>query len=357
MNAMDTKSHSLRWIVTLAASLAVSGAAFAGQGFAGAGHHGGSAPSGGGAPASGGHVASAPPSASPGNMGREGGGRNYGGPHYSTGHAPSFAPGGTYAGGRPGFTPPRAGFTPPRAGFTPGADRPAFQASNGARMGSVPRTEFHGSADFNNSSRNGSHFAGRGDMTTRPGFVGRPGGNAHVGGTYPGYANHSPGYGNHSHWNGGRHWNGGYWHGGYWPRAYYSTNFVSFWPVLPALYATYWFGGIPYYYANDVYYTWDHDRYGYVVTDPPPAVESGAGADEGAASSSASGSAEIYVYPRNGQSEEQTSNDRYECHQWAVSQTGFDPTNGSSDAQAQGRPDDYRRALMACLDARGYSAN
>jgi outer membrane lipoprotein SlyB len=35
---------------------------------------------------------------------------------------------------------------------------------------------------------------------------------------------------------------------------------------------------------------------------------------------------QLFVYPSKGQSNEQLSNDRYECHQWAVKETGFDPT-------------------------------
>jgi hypothetical protein len=34
----------------------------------------------------------------------------------------------------------------------------------------------------------------------------------------------------------------------------------------------------------------------------------------------------IFVYPSNGQSPEQTDRDRYECHVWAVQQTGVDPS-------------------------------
>jgi len=34
----------------------------------------------------------------------------------------------------------------------------------------------------------------------------------------------------------------------------------------------------------------------------------------------------IFVYPTNGQSPEQTDRDRYECHIWAVQQTGVDPS-------------------------------
>jgi YMGG-like Gly-zipper len=34
----------------------------------------------------------------------------------------------------------------------------------------------------------------------------------------------------------------------------------------------------------------------------------------------------IFVYPAKGQSQAQQDRDRYECHSWAVRQTGFDPT-------------------------------
>ncbi len=34
----------------------------------------------------------------------------------------------------------------------------------------------------------------------------------------------------------------------------------------------------------------------------------------------------VFFYPTQGQSTEQQDRDRYECHQWAVQQTGFDPS-------------------------------
>ncbi len=34
---------------------------------------------------------------------------------------------------------------------------------------------------------------------------------------------------------------------------------------------------------------------------------------------------QLYFYPRNGQTTEQQSRDHYECYNWAVKQTGFDP--------------------------------
>jgi hypothetical protein len=38
-------------------------------------------------------------------------------------------------------------------------------------------------------------------------------------------------------------------------------------------------------------------------------------------------SAGMYIYPSKGQSQEQQDKDRYDCHRWAVQQTGFDPSN------------------------------
>ncbi len=55
----------------------------------------------------------------------------------------------------------------------------------------------------------------------------------------------------------GAHWGGGWWHGGWWPRAFYGAGFAWFLPTLPLAYSTYWYGGVPYYYANNAYYTWD----------------------------------------------------------------------------------------------------
>jgi hypothetical protein len=123
---------------------------------------------------------------------------------------------------------------------------------------------------------------------------------------------------------------------------------------------------MPYYYANDVYYTWNSGYNGYVVTDPPPAEVAGDNSgDNGSApadgsyqsaepgAASGGGSTEVYAYPKNGQSEEQQATDRYECHKWAVAQSGFDPTHTSN---ASGNPVDYRRAMTACLDGRGYSS-
>jgi hypothetical protein len=38
----------------------------------------------------------------------------------------------------------------------------------------------------------------------------------------------------------------------------------------------------------------------------------------------------VFVYPSNGQTPEQTDRDRYECHVWAVGQTGVDPSRADA---------------------------
>jgi hypothetical protein len=120
-------------------------------------------------------------------------------------------------------------------------------------------------------------------------------------------------------------------------------------PVLPPFYSTIWYGGIPYYYADDVYYRWRADRREYEVSQAPP---------RSAQVSTESPRSDLFVYPKNGQSEEQQSKDRYECHTWAVSQSGFDPTQpmgGVDDSQAVAKRADYQRAQTACLEGRGYT--
>lgn len=46
--------------------------------------------------------------------------------------------------------------------------------------------------------------------------------------------------------------------------------------------------------------------------------------------------ADMYVYPKQDQDKAQQEKDTYECHSWAVGQTGFDPTKPpSTDTQTQ----------------------
>ena len=147
-----------------------------------------------------------------------------------------------------------------------------------------------------------------------------------------------------------------YFHGGAWYRPYGPRYVVVAPPfgiglrVLPPFYTTVWFGGSPYYYADETYYVYRPQRREYVVTEPPQG-QAAVGPEVG-------GSDEVFVYPRNGQSEQQQETDRYECHRWAVDKTGFDPTRPSgsvADSDVDSKRVDYHRAEGACLEARGYS--
>lgn len=149
------------------------------------------------------------------------------------------------------------------------------------------------------------------------------------------------------YWYGGGNWyhyNGATWIVG-------GAPLGLFVPELPPFYSTVWWGGQPYYYANETYYSWDDSQQGYQIVEPPSGIE-----EHG--STSPPGSNQIFVYPRSGQTDQQQRNDRYECHRWAVSQTGFDPTvsgGGVPDGQASDLRDRYFRAEVACLQGRGYS--
>ena len=50
----------------------------------------------------------------------------------------------------------------------------------------------------------------------------------------------------------------------------------------------------------------------------------------------------MYIYPSKNQSQKQQDKDRYECHSWAVEQTGFDPTNVSPNNPDAFDPQPYR---------------
>jgi len=119
---------------------------------------------------------------------------------------------------------------------------------------------------------------------------------------------------------------------------------------LPLYYQTIWVGGIPYYYANGTYYA--QTAGGYLIVDPPQGVVS----QESPPLASAPSEDRLFVYPRKDQGEKQQAEDRYQCHRWAVDQTGYDPTIVSGGAPSIQKRADYQRAMTACLDARGYTA-
>ena len=69
--------------------------------------------------------------------------------------------------------------------------------------------------------------------------------------------------------------------------------------------------------------------------------------------SDATAPANLYVYPKAGQTEEQIGLDRTACHDWAVGQTGFDPS--TTKRRKLDERADYNRAYIACLEGRNYS--
>jgi hypothetical protein len=137
-------------------------------------------------------------------------------------------------------------------------------------------------------------------------------------------------------------------------------------PVLPAFYTTVWFAGVPYYYANDTYYQWVPAQNQYEVVAPPGSENAAQfqadpgqppGPPPGQSPQPTSGD-NLFIYPKNGQDEQQQANDKYECHKWANQQSGFDPTQaggGVPPEQNASAHAAYDRAMGACLEGRGYT--
>jgi hypothetical protein len=68
------------------------------------------------------------------------------------------------------------------------------------------------------------------------------------------------------------------------------------------------------------------------------------------------GNAELFIYPKEGQSKEKQEMDEFQCHKWAVDQTGFDPMKSQASAtQAQPQQGGMARgaARGAALGAAG----
>jgi len=301
--------------------------------------------------------------ASAGRAGFGGGGHSFGG-------ARSFGGGVRFGGGARNFGP--GGF----AGHT-GSVR-SFAAVPRTGIGSfrapAPRRAYGGYAA--GRVRGYGHVGvGRAGFSGRGGFAGDHERGYH--GAVWGHGWH-PGYG----WR----WGGGYWRGRYWPPIFIGTGFDWFLPIVPAWAPIYWWGTVPYYYYNDVYYTWDGTDGGYVASAPPPAVSTvdtaadgpiaddapydSAAADAAAAdaagadaptdgpttaepadgpSAAPADSGSLYAYPKNGQSLQQQSEDQQACQHWAATHASGGAAGDSSI--------DYRRALAACLTGRGYSVD
>jgi hypothetical protein len=142
--------------------------------------------------------------------------------------------------------------------------------------------------------------------------------------------------------------------GGVWYQPY-GSSYVSigvpyglFVSSLPGYSSSFYYGNTRYYYYDDTYYVYEPARRGYVVSRSPYGEDE---ADDYYYDADAR-DLDMFIYPARGQSEQQQSDDRYECHRWAVEQTNYNPLD---DAYDRAKRADYVRAMTACLTGRGYS--
>jgi hypothetical protein len=119
---------------------------------------------------------------------------------------------------------------------------------------------------------------------------------------------------------------------------------------LPLAYATYYWDGVPYYYADDNYYQWDSGANEYETVEPPAGVVDQVGAAAPEDSAQGNAQTDLYAYPKNGQSDAQQAKDRSDCQQWAGAQADTDPAGTDPAKHAN-----YLQAEAACLTGKGYS--
>lgn len=122
---------------------------------------------------------------------------------------------------------------------------------------------------------------------------------------------------------------------GGWSLPGHGFYFVS----IPAYCKLIYWQGVPYYYADDIYYEWNSSIGAYEQVHPPAGL---------AENTQAPGLRDLFVFPNGDQTIEQLQRDRQECQQWAADQVGLNPKLATSRAN-------YLRADGACLEARDYS--
>jgi hypothetical protein len=190
---------------------------------------------------------------------------------------------------------------------------------------------FHGGGAFHGG---GGGFRGGGGI--HRGALGYRGAGGFRGGAYGGGGR--GGYGR------GGYGRGGYGRGGYGWGGYGGAGWLGYgllFGALPLAYATYYWDGVPYYYADDNYYQWDSDANEYQTVEPPAGLVN----QVSAAAPTDAAQPDLFAYPQNGQPATQQAKDRSDCQQWAAGQVGSDAT----------RHADYLRAEAACLTGKGYS--
>ncbi|WPN46586.1 DUF6515 family protein [Pseudomonas sp. P8_241] len=148
------------------------------------------------------------------------------------------------------------------------------------------------------------------------------------------------------------HYSGGYWYRPLGPR------YVVVEPprgirvsYLPEYAQQVWIGGALLFLAAGSYYAYQQSTQDYVVVEPPV----GSPQSQPVPPAGSNGY-DVVAYPANGQSPEQVSGDGFECYQYAVQQSGFDPRTATY------QPDpsvvqSYQQAQGNCLSSRGYQVN
>ena len=66
--------------------------------------------------------------------------------------------------------------------------------------------------------------------------------------------------------------------------------------------------------------------------------------------------AEMFIYPKEGQTKEKQEMDEFQCHKWAVGQTGVDPMNQQPAPVAQVQPQTQSRRRGGLLRGAGRGA-
>ncbi|QVW22663.1 glycine zipper family protein [Pseudomonas hormoni] len=140
--------------------------------------------------------------------------------------------------------------------------------------------------------------------------------------------------------------------GGYWYRPL-GPRYVVVQPprgirvgYLPDYAREVWIGGALLFLAAGSYYAYQETTQDYVVVEPPVQPQP----------QPVSNGYDVVAYPANGQSPEQVNQDGYECYQYAVQQSGFDPRTATYQPDAS-VVQAYRQAQGNCLSSRGYQVS
>jgi len=162
---------------------------------------------------------------------------------------------------------------------------------------------------------------------------GASGGNGSAGhGAGHGRGHHRVGW-HGEHGSGGRIRRGG--GQGGWSLPGYGFYFVS----IPSYCKLVYWDGVPYYYADDIFYEWNGSVGAYEQVHPPAGL---------AENTQPPFLRDLFVFPNGDQTNERLEHDREECQRWAADQVGL-------DAKVAASRDNYLRADRACLEARDYS--